>query len=89
MLSYNKIGIWHKINKKKLYKLRKIKLNQIEQNKCLNFFHKIGYPIKKINKQNKFYLFKNFQRRFRQELINGKLDKECLKIAENLANLAK
>ena len=29
-------------------------------------------------------LFKTFQRRFRQSLINGKPDKECLIISEDL-----
>ena len=30
-------------------------------------------------------LIKNFQRHFRQELVNGKIDKECLLIAENIS----
>ena len=37
-------------------------------------------------KNRKFnnYIVKAFQRRFRQELVNGKLDKECLIISNNL-----
>ena len=42
--------------------------------------------LEKIINKNKFN--KNitfaFQRRFRQELVNGKIDKECLLISENL-----
>ena len=37
----------------------------------------------KKNKYNKIITFA-FQRRFRQELVNGKIDKECLLISENL-----
>ena len=39
------------------------------------------------SKNRKFnnYIVKAFQRRFRQELVNGKLDKECLIISNNLA----
>ena len=54
--------------------------------KFINNLYKIGYPRNsKINKNkyNKIITFA-FQRRFRQELINGKIDKECLIISENL-----
>ena len=84
LLSKNQIGIWHKINKQKLYKLRKKKLTKIQQSTCIKFMQKIGYSLKK---KNKIKLFKNFQRRFRQELINGILDKECLIIAEKLSKI--
>ena len=50
---------------------------------------KIGYVIKKTenSKNRKFnnYIVKAFQRRFRQELVTGKVDKECLIISNNLA----
>ena len=86
-LSNNNIGIWHKINKKKLSKLRKKKLTLTEQIKFLKFIKKIGYFVNKKNKSNNIKLFKNFQRRFRQELINGILDQECLIIAEKLSKI--
>ena len=37
-------------------------------------------------KNRKFnnYIVKAFQRRYRQELINGIIDRECLSISENL-----
>ena len=35
-------------------------------------------------KNNKINLIKTFQRRFRQDLINGKIDQECLLIIKNL-----
>ena len=50
---------------------------------------KIGYSKKNLNriKKDKYLTLKTiaFQRRFRQELINGKIDKECLIISQNLA----
>ena len=87
LLSKKNIGIWHNINKKKLNKLRKKKLTKIEQNNCIKFIKKIGYSSYKYSHQKKINLCKNFQRRFRQELINGVLDKECLIIAEKLSKL--
>ena len=88
LLSKKKIGIWHQLHKEKLRKLRKKKITEIQKRQCLNFIKKIGYFVKKNNKQNKIKLFKNFQRRFRQELINGILDKECLIIAEKLSKIS-
>ena len=87
-LSKKKIGIWHQLHKEKLRKLRKKKITEIQKRQCLNFIKKIGYFVKKNNKKNKIKLFKNFQRRFRQELINGILDKECLIIAEKLSKIS-
>ena len=50
---------------------------------------KIGYSKEypKDKDKNKYLreLTKNFQRRFRQELVNGKIDQECLLISQNLA----
>ena len=40
--------------------------------------------VKKNLSKNKIYLTKAFQRRFRQGLVNGKIDKECLLISESL-----
>ena len=47
---------------------------------------KIGYQNSyyKDNFKNLTKLVKAFQRRFRQDLINGVIDKECLKISKNL-----
>ena len=53
------------------------------------YLSKIGYSIKNSTKIKKdefaIFLISAFQRRFRQELINGKIDQECLLISENLA----
>jgi len=87
-LSKNKIGLWHTLKKKELIQNRGFKTNKIEREFFFNNLFKIGYS-KKIPK----YLNKNtylrdvtkaFQQRFRQEAIDGKIDKECLLISSNL-----
>ena len=89
-LSKNKIGIWHTLNKQDLTKNRKLKTNKIEENIFFINLFKIGYS-KKYSKDisnNKYLreLAKTFQRRFRQELVDGKIDHECLIISKNLIN---
>ena len=55
----------------------------------LNNLYKIGYSkiVKKNDKKHKINLIKNFQRKFRQNLINGRIDRECLLIIKNLFKL--
>jgi N-acetylmuramoyl-L-alanine amidase len=90
-LAKKNIGFWHSLNKKLLLKNRNIKINSLQKKIFINNLVKIGYPIKKtkqLNLNSDKYLkliTKAFQRRFRQELINGKIDKECLLIIQNLA----
>ena len=87
-LSKNKIGIWHKLNKQDLIKNRKLKKSKIEENIFFNNLFKVGYSKKylKGNGKNKYLieLAKTFQRRFRQELVDGKIDQECLLISKSL-----
>ena len=85
-LSKKKIGIWHDLKKNKIKKERGLNISNPLKLKFINNLFKIGYPrSSKINKNkyNKIITFA-FQRRFRQELVNGKIDKECLLISENL-----
>ena len=60
----------------------------MEKEFFFNNLFKIGYSKKipkNLNKDRYLRdLTKAFQRRFRQELINGKIDRECLLISENL-----
>ena len=87
-LSKNKIGIWHTVNKQDLIKNRKLKISKIEENIFFRNLFKIGYSKKYIKDKgiNKYLreLAKTFQRRFRQELVDGKIDQECLIISKNL-----
>ena len=84
-LAKNKLCLWHKLDQKKLKKLRKVWLSsKKDETKFLKNLAKIGYiktGIKSLNKEN---LVKAFQRRFRNQLVNGKIDKECFLISNNL-----
>ena len=87
ILAKKKLGIWHNLNQKKIKKLRdKNLLTKIEKNMFLKNLHKIGYnDIKGLKSQkNMKYLILAFQRRFRQSLVNGRIDEECLLISKNL-----
>ncbi len=87
-LANKKIGIWHKIDEKKLKKIRNKKITKNEILKFLKYLNKIGYFVKNLSKNKKFKLVKSFQRRFRQKLVNGKIDRECLIIGEKLSKLS-
>ena len=78
-LAKKKLSIWHKVNSIILKKLRREKCDKFEKNLFLKNISKIGYV-----KCKTFYMVRAFQMRFRPELVNGKIDKECLKISENL-----
>ena len=87
LLAKNKISFWHSLSKNLLKKIEKLKLTI----KTKSFFLKIYLrldTLKILQKINKTYHLKSitkaFQRRFRQELINGRIDKECLIISNNL-----
>jgi N-acetylmuramoyl-L-alanine amidase len=84
-----KIGKWHSLSQKTLIQNRKKKITLEDKKKFYLNLSKIGYSIKspKKLKKDKFlnYIITAFQRRFRQELINGKIDKECLLLSQNLA----
>ena len=86
-LASKKIGIWHKIEEIKLKKFRKKKISNIEMTMFIKYLNKIGYFTKNLTNTKKLKLIKSFQRRFRQNLINGKIDRECLIIAEKLSKL--
>ena len=90
-LAKNNISFWHNLNAKLLLKNRKVKIDPIQKKIFIKNLIKIGYPIKKskelkLNSEKYFKLIaKAFQRRFRQELVNGKIDQECFLISQNLA----
>ena len=85
-LAKNGIGLWHTLSRDTLKKSRNKKICKIDEKYFYKNLFKIGYLNKneKVNKLMSFVI-KSFQRRFRQELVNGKIDKECLIISENLA----
>ena len=87
-LSKSKIGKWHSLSQKNLLKNRGKKTTPIDKKNFFINLSKIGYSSKnpKRIRKNKFlnFIICAFQRRFRQELINSKIDQECLLISQNL-----
>ncbi len=81
-----KLSFWHNLNEKKLRKYRLKNLTKYQEEEFQNNLYSIGYnKIKNIEFQkSKKMITKAFQRRFRQSLINGKSDQECLLLSKNL-----
>jgi len=81
LLNKNKICLWHNLSEKNCKKLRGIKLKNSD-----NFFKllfKFGY--KSTNDKNeKIKIYKNFQRRFRPQLISSIVDQETYIILKSL-----
>ena len=81
LLNKKKICLWHNVSEKNCKKLRGIKLNNSD-----NFFQllfKFGY--KSTNDKNeKIKIYKNFQRRFRPQLISSIVDQETYVILKSL-----
>ena len=90
-LSKKKIGLWHDLNQSFTKKKRNIKLDKNDKFKFFKNLSKIGYPEVKFIYDTKYtkLITKAFQRRFRQELINGIIDLECLVISDNIAKKIK
>ena len=81
-----RIGHWHNLGQKTLISNRKKEISILEKNTFIKNLYKIGYS-KNLGKKNVKYLkilTTAFQRRFRQELVNGIIDKECLIISKNI-----
>jgi N-acetylmuramoyl-L-alanine amidase len=85
------IGKWHSLSKGMLFKNRGKKISLIDKKNFFKNLSKIGYPIKSPTKLKKDQFLNlitcAFQRRFRQELVNGKIDNECLIISQNLVKI--
>ena len=79
-----KLSIWHNIKNTILRKSRNKKCTENEKKNFFKNLREIGY-----NSNNKILLIKAFQRRFRQGLINGKVDKECLFISISIKKINK
>ena len=87
-LAKKNLSIWHKFNEKKIKSFRNISLKDNEKRIFFVNLHKIGYS--KVNRTKKKLeysnLIKAFQRKFRQDLVNGKVDKECYLISKSIQN---
>ena len=81
-----KLAHWHKLGEKKLKKFRLKKINSLDENKFFINLRKIGYTRvqSKSSINKKKLLVIAFQRRFRQRLVNGIIDQECLILSKSL-----
>ncbi len=81
-----KLAHWHQLNEKDLVKYRLKKINLLEEKEFFINLYKIGYTKvqSKSSVDKKRLLVKAFQRRFRQGLVNGISDQECLILSKNL-----
>ena len=88
-LSKKKVGYWYNVNKKNTISKN---LSKSEVRKFFfNNLHKIGYRYFDKKKSSKYdtRVIKAFQRRFRQNRINGIIDQKCLQISYYLAKSIK
>ena len=86
-LAKKNLGFWYKLDQKKIKRLRGQKLSKkMEKNKFIKNLYKFGYnKITGLKHQKSIkYLTLAFQRRFRQNLVDGNIDKECFLISKNL-----
>ena len=81
LLNKKKICLWHNLSEKNCKKLRGIKLKNSD-----NFFKllfKFGYKSTNDNSE-KIKIYKNFQRRFRPQIISSIVDQESYAILNSL-----
>ena len=82
------IGKWHSLSQKNLMINRRKKISLIDKKIFFKNLLSIGYSIKSPTKLKKDKFLNlitiAFQRRFRPEIVDGKIDKECLIISQNL-----
>ena len=86
-LSKRNLGLWHDLNQNQLLKARGQFCNKSDKKLFIKNLFKIGYSILKKDTKFSKIIAIAFQRRFRQELIDGKVDKECLIISNNLVKI--
>ena len=84
LMHEKKLSIWHNLKNTTLRKSRNKKCTKNEKRKFFQNLRAIGY-----NSKNKTLLIKAFQRRFRQDLISGEIDKECLFISVSIKKINK
>ena len=81
LLNKKKICLWHNLSEKNCKKLRGIKLNN--SNNFFQLLFKFGYKSTNDNKE-KIKIYKNFQRRFRPQVISSVVDQESYAILKTL-----
>ena len=85
-LAKNKIINWHGLDLNRLKKLRKVRIKKKLEQSFIRNLYKIGYcriSFYNREKSNKI-LTTAFQRKYRNQLIDGKIDHECFLISKNI-----
>ena len=82
-LANNNIGIWHNLNSTECNKLRGKKI-KFEDKEFYRKLMRFGYFLHNSKKTALKKIVKSFQRRFRPNLIDGKVDMECFEIIKAL-----
>ena len=75
--------MWHNLNFSTCNKLRG-KKNYIENKYFFKNLKKFGYFINTSKKNELKKIVYSFQRRFRPEMVDGKIDRECFEIIKTL-----
>ena len=85
-LAGKRLAFWHSLNLRDIKNFRKKKIDHLDEKRFFKNLNILGYE--KINfikyKKKRENLIKSFQRRYRQELIDGKVDQECYFISKTL-----
>ncbi|CAN1596998.1 ampD N-acetyl-anhydromuramyl-L-alanine amidase [Candidatus Pelagibacterales bacterium] len=82
----NDLAIWHSLDEQFIKNFRLKKLININKKNMLRMIKKLGYTrVLTADSLDKDFI-KAFQRRYRQDLINGIFDQECYLILYNLQN---
>ena len=80
----NDLAIWHSLDEKFINNFRLKKLININKKNMLKMIKKLGYSrVLAAGHLDKDFI-NTFQRRYRQQLINGIFDQECYLILKNL-----
>jgi len=80
----NDLAIWHSLDEKFINNFRLKKLINVKQKNMLKMIKKLGYSRGLVGGHLDKDFTKAFQRRYRQQLINGIFDQECYLILNNL-----
>ena len=85
-LAHKNLCEWHNLSDNQIKKKRNLSTSFFDKKIFFRNLNKIGFPniLKIKNMDFRTYLVKAFQRKYRQNLINGKIDQECFLISKNL-----
>jgi len=83
-LSENNLSIWHSLDEKIISNFRLKKIKTFNKKQIFIMAKKLGYSRVFLGYGMDINFVKAFQRRFRQQLVNGFFDQECYLILNNL-----